>query len=565
MKTTSLHDFLIEENLVSQEDLDAARTAILGKDLSLPGFLIQQKKLDEAGYLRHLAGRFGLAFQASILDSPPDPELLKDFSFQYLKKNRILPLRKENGHLLVALNDPFSFEAVNDLSMMHNGVRVMKILVPEKEIVDAIDRTYSQSQGGAEDIIQDLDQQDETFFNELDTTISEDLLDEASDAPIIKLVNHIMSRAVKSRASDIHIEPYKSKLVVRFRLDGVLYNILDLSLRLHAPITSRIKIMAGLNIAEKRRPQDGRIEIKIGNRQVDLRVSTLPTAFGERVVLRLLEKGMRLLKLTEIGLTEENLERMKQLVKISHGIILVTGPTGSGKTTTLYSALNHINSPDKNILTIEDPIEYQLDGIGQMQVNSKIGLTFASGLRSMVRQDPDVILVGEIRDKETAEIAIQAALTGHLVFSTLHTNDAASAVTRLIDMGIEPFLVSSAVRAIIAQRLVRTICTSCVDSLEPDQELQQQLQLAGIPASGPAYHAKGCDECLQTGYRGRSGIYEFLILKEEIQSLLLKTSDSNAIRNKAVAMGMKTLRDDGIEKVAKGVTTLDEILRVTQL
>jgi general secretion pathway protein E len=565
MNTLSLHDLLLREQLVSPEDMEQALASIEGKDIPLPEFLIQQHKLKEGDYLRIMARHFDLPFRESLEEEQADPELIRKTSIQYLRRNAIIPLNRTNGGLTVAVNNPFAFDAVNDISLLHGGVRVNRVLAPAREIMDAINKAYSQSESAADEIIQDLDQQEDNLLGELDSTISDDLLDEASDAPIIKLVNHVLSRAVKSRASDIHIEPYKSNLLVRFRLDGVLYNILDLSLRLHAPVVSRIKVMAGLNIAEKRRPQDGRIEIKIGNHQVDLRVSTLPTAFGERVVLRLLEKGVRLLKLEEIGLSEENLAHLKRLVRISHGIILVTGPTGSGKTTTLYSALNHINSPDKNILTIEDPIEYQLHGIGQMQVNAKIGLTFANGLRSMVRQDPDVILVGEIRDLETAEIAIQAALTGHLVFSTLHTNDAASAVTRLIDMGIEPFLVSSAVRAIIAQRLVRTICATCTSPVQPTPEQVEELRLAGLNLSGPLPQPAGCDDCLRTGYRGRKGIFEFLLLREELQSLILKTSDANMIRNKAVELGMRTLRDDGLRKVLSGETTLDEVLRVTQL
>jgi general secretion pathway protein E len=322
--------------------------------------------------------------------------------------------------------------------------------------------------------------------------------------------------------------------------------------------------MARLNIAEKRLPQDGRTEVKIGERQVDVRVSCIPTAFGERVVLRLLEKTGKLLSLAEIGFSQEALDEMKRLIQIPYGIILVTGPTGSGKTTTLYAALNYINSPDKNILTIEDPIEYRLDGIGQMQVNPKINLSFAGGLRSMVRQDPDIILVGEIRDLETAEIAIQAALTGHLVFSTLHTNDAASAITRLIDMGIEPFLVSSSVQAIIAQRLVRLLCPGCKESYEPDEGQLAEIGLrkdAGLSI----FRTVGCPHCLETGYRGRFGIFEFLGMTQAIKTLVLKTSDANQIRQVAVEQGMATLRDDGIRKVLEGRTTVSEVLRVTQV
>jgi general secretion pathway protein E len=437
-------------------------------------------------------------------------------------------------------------------------------LVPAKEIISAINRTYGQANDTAEQIIQTLDQEGDShhLFAELEE--GEDLLDETSEAPIIKLVNHIFAQAVKSQASDIHIEPYHHHLQVRFRLDGVLHNVLGPPRRLHAAIVSRIKVMARLDIAEKRLPQDGRMEVKIGERLVDVRVSCLPTAFGERVVLRLLEKSGKLLSLDEIGLSADALAEMKNLLQLSHGIILVTGPTGSGKTTTLYAALSYINSPDKNILTIEDPIEYQLDGIGQMQVNQKINLTFASGLRSMVRQDPDVILVGEIRDRETAEIAIHAALTGHLVFSTLHTNDAASAVTRLIDMEIEPFLVSSAVQAIIAQRLVRVLCPHCKEAYEAGEAQRAEAGLSEeIP--GPIFRENGCEKCLETGYRGRTGIYEFLRMSEELKGLVLRTSDSNQINKAARAEGMVSLRMDGIRKVTEGKTTISEVLRVTQL
>jgi general secretion pathway protein E len=456
---------------------------------------------------------------------------------------------------------------MGDLHVIFAPVTVHASLAPAREILSAINRVYGQAEDdGASEIIQDLDQDEgEDLLTGLEEEVSADLLDETSEAPIIKLVNHILAQAVKGRASDIHIEPYHHELNIRFRLDGVLYNKLSLSRKLHSAVVSRIKIMAKLNIAEKRLPQDGRIEIRIGDRQVDLRVSTIPTAFGERVVMRLLEKGLRLLTLEEIGLPDRLLQDMYRLVTLSHGIVLVTGPTGSGKTTTLYAALNHINSPDKNILTIEDPIEYQLDGIGQMQVSSKIDLTFARGLRAMVRQDPDVILVGEIRDLETAEIAIQAALTGHLVFSTLHTNDAASAVTRLIDMGIEPFLVSSSVQAIIAQRLVRKICPECRRSYEPTREQLDEWGLGSLPEKTTLYKAGGCPACLETGYKGRTGIYEFLHLDEALASLILQTSDANQIRTAAVARGMKTLRQCGMELVARGETTVSEILRVTQV
>jgi len=369
---------------------------------------------------------------------------------------------------------------------------------------------------------------------------------------------------VKRRASDIHFESYEKGLVVRYRIDGVLYPVLSPPKRLQASMLARLKIMAGLNIAEQRLPQDGRFGIRTAGKDVDLRVSVLPTSHGERVVLRLLEKDNRLLNLSDIGISPRRLSVMRQLIQLSHGIILATGPTGSGKTTTLYAALSQINAPDKNIITVEDPVEYQLQGISQMQVNPKIELTFASGLRSILRQDPDVIMIGEIRDLETAEIAIHASLTGHLVFSTLHTNDAAGAVTRLIDMGIEPFLVASSVVAIIAQRLVRQVCMACRQAYVPTDE---ELIRLGVGLSGERpklYRGVGCAACAQTGYRGRSGIYEFLVIDDEVRKLIGAKADSTTIQRAAILKGMSTLRQEGAEKVLQGLTTTEEVVRVTQ-
>ncbi|MFP3870667.1 MAG: GspE/PulE family protein, partial [Syntrophobacteria bacterium] len=467
MKIPSLGEVLVQQGRLGAEALEDALKAQREKGESLGQILIQQKKISEPELLGALSLQFNLQVAESIADEQLRFDLVQKLPIQYLKKNLVFPFQANDGTLQVAVNDPLRLEALDDLRILYAKEQIRPVLAPAREITSAINRTYGQANDTTEQIMQDLDRQEgQSVLTEL--AEREDLLDETSEAPIIKLVNHIFSQAVKSGASDIHIEPYQQSLQVRFRLDGVLHNILSPPRRLHSAIVSRIKVMARLNIAEKRLPQDGRLDVKIGERLVDVRVSCLPTAFGERVVLRLLEKTGKFLSLEEIGIVSQDLAEMKRLIQLSHGIVLVTGPTGSGKTTSLYAALSHINSPDKNILTIEDPIEYQLDGIGQMQVNRKINLTFANGLRSMVRQDPDVILVGEIRDEETAEIAIQAALTGHLVFSTLHTNDAASAVTRLIDMGVEPFLVSSAVEAIIAQRLVRLLCPKCKEPYEPE-------------------------------------------------------------------------------------------------
>ena len=559
-----LGDVLVEQGWLSPEALEEGLDAQAENGERLGHVLVQQKKITEQELLNALALQLDLEVRESIDDKELRFDLVEQLPIQYLKKHEIFPFQSEDGTLRIAVNDPLDLEVLDDLRILYDQNEIRPVLVPAREILSAINRTYGQANDTAEQIMQDLGEEADSqhLFTELE--VGEDLLDETSEAPIIKLVNHIFSQAVKSQASDIHIEPYQQHLQVRFRLDGVLHNVLSPPRRLHAAIVSRIKVMARLDIAEKRLPQDGRTEVKIGERLVDVRVSSLPTAFGERVVLRLLEKSGKLLSMEEIGLTAAALAEMKRLLHLSHGIILVTGPTGSGKTTTLYSALSSINSPDKNILTIEDPIEYQLDGIGQMQVNPKINLTFASGLRSMVRQDPDVILVGEIRDRDTAEIAIHAALTGHLVFSTLHTNDSASAVTRLTDMGIEPFLVSTAVQAIIAQRLVRLLCPHCKEAYEPEEAQWVELR-SSREVAGPIFRADGCEKCLETGYRGRTGIYEFLLLSEAIKGLVLKTSDANQINKVARAEGMANLREDGINKVMEGRTTISEVLRVTQL
>jgi general secretion pathway protein E len=391
-------------------------------------------------------------------------------------------------------------------------------------------------------------------------------LDDTSDAPVIKLVNLMLSQAVRDNASDIHIEPFKDRVKIRKRVDGILYDMFSPPKHVQAKLVSRVKIMAKMDIAERRLPQDGRIEIRIADKNIDLRVSSLPTAFGERVVMRLLDKSNVLLSLEDLGMSRRDLDILLKLIKAPYGIILVTGPTGSGKTTSLYSALSILNTADVNIITVEDPIEYQINGISQMQVNAKIDLTFANGLRTIVRQDPDIILVGEIRDMETAEMAIQAALTGHLVFSTLHTNDAASAVTRLIDMGVEPFLVSSSVNAIMAQRLVRQICPHCRESYTPSREYLEQLGLPEEFEDAVLYRGRGCAECLHTGYQGRLGIYELMILSDSIKNMILTTSDAGQIKREAMAdpdVPMKTLRQDGLQKVLDGLTTLEEVFRVT--
>jgi len=445
------------------------------------------------------------------------------------------------------------------------GLKPKALKAPVGIILDAINRFYGQM-GSAEEVMDTITGEDLSSV----ATVFEapkDLLELTEEAPIIRLINALLLQAVKERASDIHIEPYERELDVRLRIDGMLHRVLSPPKIIQDALISRIKIMSNLDIAEKRLPQDGRIRLLLGGRDIDIRVSVIPTSHGERAVLRLLDRKQGLLGLWEVGFSKEDEKKLEEHLKRPDGIILVTGPTGSGKTTTLYAALNRIHTEEKNIITVEDPIEYQLKGIGQMQVNPRIGLTFASGLRSIVRQDPDVIMVGEIRDLETAEIAMQASLTGHLVFSTLHTNDAPSALVRLIDMGIEPFLVASSLTSVLAQRLVRTICPHCKKSYQPSDVEKSYVQnsLRNIQETPfVLYRGQGCEKCNGRGYLGRTGIFELLVIDNEIRPLITDKIDLQGIKNVAVSQGMKTLRQDGIEKVINGVTTLEEVLRVTQ-
>jgi len=451
---------------------------------------------------------------------------------------------------------------LDDLAHMVDFSAYNLVLSTKSAISAAINLLFDMSQGTAEQLVQNMEEDGSTIISEIEDTA--DLLEDTSDAPIIKLVNHIISQSIKARASDIHIEPYQDSFKVRYRVDGILYDLLTPPKWIQPALISRIKVMAKLNIAEKRLPQDGRLEVKIGSQNVDVRVSTLPTTFGERVVMRLLNKSEEVLNLRELGLSPEDHDLLSKLVTQPNGIILVTGPTGSGKTTSLYSVLTAIIKPDINIITIEDPVEYQLKGISQIQVNPKIDLTFARGLRSIVRQDPDVILIGEIRDKETATIAVQSALTGHLVFSTLHTNDSASAITRLVDIGVEPFLISSSVTAVIAQRLVRVLCEHCKQAFTPGVILESIGITREQLDDRTLYQANGCEKCFNTGYRGRIGIFEIMHLHASLKTLILKTFDATQIKQAALQDNMKTLRQSGIDKVLAGETTIEEVLRVTQ-
>ena len=527
--------------------------------------LLKIRAIEEDLLLQALATQFEMPWLPHLDVTQIDHEWIKKVPIHFARRYRVLPLKVDDGAIVVATTDPLETAALDDLRLLL-GMPVKAVLTSPMALMSCLNRAYDEvaSPTGAEQVMEDIAASEnlDKIAHELDEP--QDLLDATDEAPIIRLVNSVLFQAVRQRASDIHFESFERGLVVRYRIDGVLYPILTPPKHLQSSIIARLKIMAALNIAEKRLPQDGRFAIRTAGKDVDLRVSVLPTSHGERVVLRLLEKENRLLNLTEMGFSAERLHTIQQLIRLTHGILLVTGPTGSGKTTTLYAALSEINAPDKNIITVEDPVEYQLLGIGQMQVNPKINLTFAAGLRSILRQDPDVIMIGEIRDRETAEIAIHASLTGHLVFSTLHTNDAASAATRLIDMGIEPFLVASSVVAVLAQRLIRKVCPDCKQGYQPDDE--ELIRLGVVPGKTKPtfYRGTGCPACTQTGYRGRTGIHELLVLDDEIRRLIGNKADAAAIRQAAVSHGMVLLKEEAAEKIFAGITTTEEVMRMTQ-
>ena len=553
----TLKKVLVDKGLLIPERWEESLSLQSESGGRLDRILIERGYVSEEEMLKVLAGILNLPYMDEIKVSSDISTTIPE---SFFKENNCLPVRRENGIVTIATSDPLNMEVLNEIAvLLSSGIKV--VIASRERVEHAIEEFCSSNVVTPEEMVQDMSSAG-VEASSPSAEEPEDLLDLANKAPVIKLVNLILFQAIKERVSDIHIQPYEKELRVRYRVDGILHDYLTPPKHLTSAIVSRIKVMSNLDIAERRLPQDGRATIRVDNRQIDIRISIIPTAFGERVVMRLLDKENLFLGLEELGLSSGKLEIVSRLIRSSHGIILVTGPTGSGKTTTLYAGLSIINSPDKNIITVEDPIEYQLPGISQIQVKPKIGLTFASGLRHIVRQDPDIIMVGEIRDVETAEIAIHASLTGHLVFSTLHTNDAAGAITRLLDMGIEPYLISSSVIAVIAQRLVRVICEECREEYIPSEESLAEI---GLKASGvKLYRGKGCSSCLNTGYRGRTGIYEIVLIDEEIRGLVLRRADSNTIRKRALEKGMVPLRGDGSAKVMNGTTTIEEVLRVTQ-
>ena len=551
---------------VHEESLQKARALSAKKEIPMRQAIVEVKGVDTVKMAEAMGALSGLPVLKDIDVASILPETIRKLPNSIARDNGILPLYVTGGELVVGMADLDALTTLDDLRVLY-GYPVRPVIVPAETLATATQEAYDKAAQSAEAIIDAADEEMDEGEGDLDLEDAE-LLDDPDQAPIIRFVNAVLSQAIKERASDIHIEPYEKDLVVRFRVDGVLKESIRPPSRFKSTIVARIKIMAGLNIAEKRLPQDGRIRRKLGGREIDLRVSTVPVRHGERVVMRILEKG-KVFSLDKIGMHGGTLKIFRELIRRPHGILLVTGPTGSGKSTTLYSALTEINSPDLNILTIEDPVEYEAPGIGQVQVNHKIDLTFASALRAFLRQDPDVILVGEIRDSETANNAVPASLPGHLVFSTLHTNDSASSFARICDMDVENFLVADTVLGILAQRLVRALCPHCKEQgrYEPSETELIEMGLNErqmVEARGHSVmKAVGCDECNGLGYAGRTGIYEFLQNSDEIQRLVIQNAPSGQIKKVAEAEGMHTLFDDGLRKVLDGITTFEEVKRVT--
>jgi general secretion pathway protein E len=538
----------------------------------LDELLLRCPYFTEEAVLRLFAAVLGQEFLVDISPKAVPAEFVEAIPATYAQHHYLIGIKTkdDDNELTVVLSKPLDANALDNVSKM-TGLPVRPAISTRAAITAIIDIAYEQRTTVIEEVAEELDSQNlDQLIDEV--AASDDLLDVVNRPPVIRLVNDILFRALQLRASDIHVHPYETKIQIRYRIDGILYDVLSLNRNVLPLVISRIKVMAGMDIAERRLPQDGRCSVRLGQREIDLRISTVPTSYGERSVMRILDKSTGLFTLDELGLWEDDLKKFDSLLARSHGVIFVTGPTGSGKSTTLYASLNRINSAEKNVITIEDPIEYQLEGISQIQVASKKGMTFVTSLRHVLRQDPDVIMVGEVRDIETARMAIQSSLTGHLVFSTLHTNDSAGAVSRLLDLGVEPYLASSSLIAIMAQRLVRKVCPDCREVYEPAEHELRELGLAGAEAGlsdsdegqGKFFVGAGCDRCFQTGYRGRTGVYELMLINEEIQDLIHKRESAGIIKKTALNAGLQTLRMDGVRKVIDGITTIAEVLRVTQ-
>ena len=554
-------EILQENSLVGADQVEEKRNTVLPEGITIVDRLIEDGTISEQEILGFLAGQFGMEMIA--LKGKELPAEIRDLiPVDIARRYRIVPVDKNDDTITIALSDPLEMDTLDSLRYVLK-CNVEGVVATREEIQVVLDRYYA-----IESTMDAMLDQLTDGTVDIDVTSAEDMIDETesddSDAPIIKLVSLIINEAFRNRASDIHLEPMEKRFRVRYRIDGVLHEVDSPPKRLQSAIISRVKIMASMKIAEKRTPQDGRIQVNILGRELDLRVSTVPSQHGETIVMRILDKQSLSLGLPKLGFFSDDQQTFEHLIGMADGIILVTGPTGSGKTTTLYACLSYINRPDRKIITVEDPVEYQISGINQVQVRADINLTFQAALRSILRQAPNIIMIGEIRDLETANIATEASLTGHLVFSTLHTNDAPSAITRLLDIGVKPFLVASSIRAIMAQRLVRCICESCKEEYTPSEtELGYLGPVADETSTVQIYRGRGCNKCSLTGYHGRKGIFEIFLITDEIQKMIFAKIPVSELRVRAREMGMRTLREDGMRKVASGMTTLDEILRVT--
>ena len=564
MITKSVVDILLEQNIITNAQALECKAQAEETGNSVEQCLLEKNYVTDHDLAKAIAQRAGLSYIEKITDGMADLSLLAKIPLKFLRDNSVIPLMID-GQLTILTTNPNNFQPLDDINMLLGG-NAQYAVSTQKVIDDAINRYYPLE--GSKQMIAAFEKEEELSPEEVDFGAIEekDIMAMASEAPIIKLVNNILFQAAKRGASDIHIEPFEKELEIRYRIDGVLYPVMTPPKRIQGALVSRIKIMSQMNIAEKRMPQDGRIDIKVAGRAIDIRVSVLPVVFGERVVMRLLDKSRSFGALKTLGFSQRDYKLIEDNIHKPNGIIYVTGPTGSGKTSTLYCILGELNKPDVNIITVEDPVEYQMAGVGQVAVKDKIGLTFAVALRSILRQDPDIIMIGETRDFETAQIAIQAALTGHLVFSTLHTNNAPASITRLIDMGIEPFLIASSVILIMAQRLVRKLCPVCKQKYEPSLDLLKSIGLTAKTAEGIVfYKAIGCDECNQTGYKGRLAVFELMSMTPGIAKLTMERADTSQLRKQAIADGMTLLIDDGIRKIKDGLTTIEEVLAVATM
>jgi len=559
-----LGELLVKENLITPEQLKKALEEAKGTGGRLGESLAKLGILDETELADFLSKYYKVP-SINLEEFEIDPEVIKLVSMEICEKHTIIPVNRAGPTLIIATADPSNIFVADDIKFL-TGYNVEMVVAPESQIKKAIEKYYgkSHSDNFMNEVMQEISDAEIESVEEGEEIDVKDLERQTQDAPVVKLVNSILTDAIAKGASDIHVEPYEKFFRIRYRIDGVLHEVMQPPLKLKNAVISRLKIMSSLDIAERRIPQDGRIKLRVKDKEVDFRVSTLPTLFGEKVVLRILDKSNLQLDLTKLGFEEDQLKVFRDAINQPYGMVLVTGPTGSGKTTTLYSALMELNQITDNISTAEDPVEYNLPGINQVQINEEVGLNFAAALRSFLRQDPDIILVGEIRDFETAEIAVKAALTGHLVLSTLHTNDAPSSITRLLNMGIEPFLVTASVNAVVAQRLVRKICTNCKQKANVSPKLLIEMGMDPEEANEvTCYKGAGCEKCNGKGYKGRLALYEIMPLKEELKEMILNGASAGELKKEAVRLGMSTLRMSGLKKIKEGLTTTDEVLAIT--